>query len=199
MGLLALGGAFAAQLGGNLLKTASSRRSLADRRKRELAALEPARRQLQALNFGATASEGALFKAVERKSLASLGRRGVIRGSTAPSEVAQALAPVESQFQQRREDLSFGLAAATARIEGDTELPGFGAAFGGTLGDAGSFLALRDTLSSLREDEDPKKDEDEEEDDGVSLTKTLLLMKAAGVDVDEDQFSQILNFTSFLR
>lgn len=144
---------FALQGIGRLFGMGSANREARRQREAQLAALKPYEAQVQALNFGPTASEGGLFKALERRALTSLGRRGVLRGSTAPAEVAAAMAPAEMQFQQRREDANFRLAALRARIEGGTTETGYGDAFGQTLGDAGSFIAqsmaTKDTISLL--------------------------------------------------
>lgn len=144
---------FALQGIGRLFGQRSANRESQRRRDAQMAQLRVAEDQLRALNFGPTASEGGLFRALERRSLTKLGQRGVLRGSTAPSEVAAAMAPAEMQFQKRRQDATFSLAALRARIEGGTSEQGFGDAFGQTLGDAGSFvaqsMATRDTIGLL--------------------------------------------------
>ncbi len=203
-------GGLGLQLGGRLLKTFSARKEAQRQRDAQLKELQPAEDQLKRLNFGATASEGALFQGVQRRSLAALGRRGVIRSNIAGAEVAQALAPVESAFQKRREDLSFNLAAAKARIQGDTDLPGFGAAFGETLGDAGSLFALRAGQKQGDKFNDNPGGEDLDSQvalnsgfeagsvadaSSVSLTQTLSQMKAAGIPVDDDIFKRVLSLT----
>jgi hypothetical protein len=151
-----------------------------------MAALEPARQQLYSLNVGPTQSEGALFQAAQRRSIRDLGRRGVIKGSTAPAEVAASMAPFESAYQRRREDLSFRLAAAQDAIESDSEMPGYGQAFGATLGDVGSYFALKAGIKDGQESMAP------------SMSDSLAELKAAGVDMSEQEFLNYMNTASLM-
>ena len=167
---------------GSEISRQSRNKSEERRRQRQLDALKPAEDRLAALTRGPTSSEDALFKATTRRSLSGLAKRGVLDGSTSQAEVAAASAPVENAFQARRDDLGFSLAAAKARIEGDTELTGFGEAFGGTLNDVGSFIALKQGMSAGGGDD-------------ASLKNSFDMMKAAGL-IDEDAMAAMMKSAS---
>jgi hypothetical protein len=128
---------------GNVVKTRSARRSIEENQQRRLAALAPAERQLETLNFGLTRSEDALVKGAVRSQVGNLARRNVLGGSSSQAEIDRVTAPYENAFAQRREGLAFRLAAAKEAIAADSQMPGYGEAFGSTLGDIGSFMAMR--------------------------------------------------------
>lgn len=134
----------------NLLSTFSARRQAKEEEKRRRAALAPLQAQRSQLGFGLTETQGNLAQAAERRSLGSLARRGVLSSSTAPGEVAAAVAPIEEQRQARLQDLDMRIASAHEQIAAETTPSGYGAAFGNALGEVGSFLALRAGMEAGR-------------------------------------------------
>lgn len=128
---------------GDLISTGSERRRLEELRASMTNALGPLEAEARGARFGLSKSEGGIAQAATDSTLGSLASRGVLQSSFAPGEVAQAVAPAELHRQGRLQETETQLAAAKQQIAGATSLPGYGAAFGGALGDVGGFLALR--------------------------------------------------------
>lgn len=128
---------------GGLISTRSERRRQRELREQSLGALEPLETERRQLAFGPSMSEGRMIQGETSRTLADLSSRGVLDSSFAASDVAGAVAPFEAQRKRELQSVDQQLAAAKQAIAQGTSLPGFGAAFGGALGDIGGFLALR--------------------------------------------------------
>lgn len=143
---LLIGAALGANLGGKLLGIASERAQRKKLRARLLAENAPLEALLRTRQFGPSESEGALMNTIVQRTLGDLASRGVLNSSISAPAVAGAVAPIENQRQARTQGLMERVVAARQAIIEGTELPGFGAAFGSTLGEAGDLLALFSTI-----------------------------------------------------
>lgn len=142
MAMPGLAVAFGANLLSGLIGTAGARKRARRLRQEQLMALSPLEALLTQQNFGAGQAESDITTAVTRRTLGSLGARGVLNSSMAPGEVAQAVAPIEERRQARRQSLAERLAAARQAIYAGTQQPGYEEAFAGTLGEFGGLAAL---------------------------------------------------------
>lgn len=137
-----LGISLGSKLLGGLLSTRSERRRQERLRSRLLANLRPMEALLGQAEFGQSESEGNIARTVTSRTLRGLAGQGLINSSIAAPSVAQAVAPIEAGRQARRASLLERLTAARAAIYSGTEMPGYGAAFGGVLDQGGDLLAL---------------------------------------------------------
>lgn len=143
---LLIGAALGANLGGKLLGIHSERNRRKKLRARLLAENAPLEALLQTRQFGPSESEGALMNTIVQRTLGDLSSRGVLNSSVAAPQIAGAVAPIENQRQQRTQGLMERVVAARQAIISGTELPGYGQAFGESMGEAGDLLALFSTM-----------------------------------------------------
>lgn len=137
-----LAASFGANLIGSILGTSSERKRRKRLRAQLLAENAPLEALLRTRQFGPSESEGNIMQSVTQRTLSDLASRGILNSSISAPAVAQAVAPIENQRQQRTQDLLERVVAARQAILQGTELPGYGEAFGSSLGEAGSLLAL---------------------------------------------------------
>ncbi len=128
---------------GNILGTRSERNRLEKMRAELETSLNPVEANLQGKQFGPSQSEGRVTQGITQSTLSDLSNRGVLDSSFAAPQVAQAVAPLELQRQQDIQQGTRDLAAARMQVKGATSLPGYGEAFGQTLGDFGELAALQ--------------------------------------------------------
>lgn len=141
-----VGGALGANLLGSLFSVRSERKRRQKLRERLLAENAPLEALLQTRQFGPSESEGNLMQAVTDRTLSGLASQGVLNSSISASRVAQAVAPIEEQRQRRTQGLLERVVAARQAIIEGTSLPGYGAAFGESFGEAGDLMALLATI-----------------------------------------------------
>lgn len=135
-----VGASFGANLLGGLLKARSERRRQQQLRRQLFSALAPIEGALLESRFGSQ-SLGNIESAVTQRTLGGLAARGVLNSSMAAPAVAEAVAPIENQRQQRVQGLLERLVAARQSILEGTQAPGYGAAFGESFGQSGDLLA----------------------------------------------------------
>lgn len=139
-------------LGANLLGGLIKTRGESQRRKKiraeRLAALKPLEATLAQGQYGLSSSEGAIQRQVTQQTLGDLSSRGILDSNVAPAQVAQAVAPIQMEHDQRNQVLAQHIAASKEAIASDTAAPGYGEVFGDALGDVGGFMALLEGRSA---------------------------------------------------
>jgi hypothetical protein len=136
-------GGFGLDLIGSLLETRSERRRLEELRGALTDTLKPQEASLEMRKTGLSQTEGRVAEGATTGALTDLANRNVLDSSFAPGEVAMATAPLELRRQTDIDTKEKEIAGAKQQIAALTSVPGYGAAFGGTFGDVGEFLALR--------------------------------------------------------
>ena len=136
-----LAGGLAGKFLGNFISTRSERNRLKKLQFEQFSALAPMEALLRQQDFGASETDSRLSQSVTTRTLTDLANRGVLNSSISAPAVASAVAPIEEQRQARRQSLMERLTAAKMAIYQNTSMPGYGNAFGQSLGEAGDVMA----------------------------------------------------------
>lgn len=152
--LPAMGVSIGANLLASYLKTRGERRRLKRLREAKMAALKPLEDVLSTRQYGLGQSEGNILRRVQSRTLGGLAQRGLLDSNVAAPAVAQAVAPVEAQHEERNQALMAQIAQMKSGIEGETSLPGYEEAFAGALGSTGDFASMYGARQQARQDYD---------------------------------------------
>jgi hypothetical protein len=140
IGLAAIG--LGANLLGGLIKTRSERKRRAKVRAERLAALKPLEATLGTGQYGLSQSEGNIARTVTQQTLGDLAGRGILDSTISAPAVAQAVAPIQLEHENRNRQLATYIASSKQAIAEDTSAPGYGETLGNAVGDVGGYLAL---------------------------------------------------------
>lgn len=140
-GPIGIGIAVGANLASGLLRVRSQRARQRKLRTARLEAIRPLEGLLRATQYGPTLAESAAREQAGTQARQDLSSRGLLESSVAPGQVAAATAPFDMLRENRQQLLTQNLVAAKEAIAQDTQLPGFGEAFAGTLGEVGGLAA----------------------------------------------------------